>query len=252
MGDLTMCNCSSSATAEDPSETADPGEATAWMPCDPAAGACCPGDNNCPRRAISRAEAAGPCPGCPNFRRILSSPRSNSNSPISFSFRNSISSLNSFISSGVMNLSSASELRQPGGSLCHHLPTLRGNGNHIFNAHSKLTCNVDAGFDGDDHSRQKGLRLARGYAGCFMDFKHDTMTGGMSKVLSQASLAKDAARCFVYLSTRDTRLDRGNGRLLRLPHRIIREALPACWLPQEDSACHIGAITIENNTEVQG
>ena len=29
------------------------------MPCETAVGACCPGDNNCPRRAISRAEAGG-------------------------------------------------------------------------------------------------------------------------------------------------------------------------------------------------
>jgi hypothetical protein len=108
-----------------------------------------------------------------------------------------------------------------------------GNGNHILDAHSKLTCNVDAGLDGDDHPRQKGLRLVRGNAGCFMNFQSDAMTGGVSKVLSQASLAKDAARCFVYLSTGDPRLDRRNGSLLRLPHSIIREALPLCGWPRK-------------------
>ncbi len=102
-----------------------------------------------------------------------------------------------------------------------------------------MTCNIDAGFDGDDHPRQKGLRLVRGNAGCFMNFKPNAVTGGVSKVLRQASLAKDAARCFVYLTTGDSGLDRLNGSLLRLPHSIIREAFPACWLPEEDSACHI-------------
>jgi hypothetical protein len=102
-----------------------------------------------------------------------------------------------------------------------------------------MTCNVDAGFDGDDHPRQKELRLVRGNAGWFVNLEPYAMAGGMSEVLSQASLAKDAARCFVYVTTGDSWLDRLDGRLLRLQHRIIREALPACWLPQEYSARHV-------------
>jgi len=87
------------------------------------------------------------------------------------------------------------------------LPALWGNGNHILDANSKLTCNVHSGLNGNDHPRQKGLRLVSGYARCFVNFQSDAMAGGVSKVLRQASLAKDTARCFVYLSTGDPRLD---------------------------------------------
>src|ERR1700678_4511390 len=241
MGDFTICSFSSGAWASAASAAAadDAEEATAWMPCEAEGAPCAPGDNNCPRRARSRAEAGVACTGWVNFNRILRSPRSNSNSLRSLSFRNSTSSLNSFISSGVMNLSSASELRPTGGCRGQHLATLPGNDNHIFDAYSKPACDVDAGFDGDNHSRQKGLRLVRGDAGWFMDFKPNAMTGGVSKVLSQPSLAKDAARCFVYFPTGDPRLHQSNGGLLRLPHSIIREALPACWLSQEYSARHV-------------
>src|SRR3984957_8192516 len=145
----------------------------------------------------------------------------------------------------------ASELCPTGGCRCQNLPTLLSNGNHIFYADPKVICNVDAGLDGHHHSRQKGLRLIRGDAGCFMNFQSDAMTGGVCKILRQAGIAKDAARCFVYLSTGSPGLDRGNGRLLRLPHSIIREALPARWLAQKNRTCHVGTITIENNTEVE-
>jgi hypothetical protein len=50
----------------------------------------------------------------------------------------------------------------------------------------------------------------------------DPMTGGVSKVLSQASLTKNTAGCFVYLSTGNPRLDCFHGSKLRLPHSIIR------------------------------
>ena len=133
----------------------------------------------------------------------------------------------------------ASELRPTGGCRCQNLPTLLRNGNHILDADSKVICNVDAGLDGNHHSRQKGLRLVRGNAGCFMNFQPNAMAGGVRKVLSQSSFAKDAARCFVYLSTGSPRLDRRNGSLLRLPHSIIREALPARWLAQENGARHV-------------
>ena len=102
-----------------------------------------------------------------------------------------------------------------------------------------MTCNVDTGFDGDDHPRQKELRLVPGNAGCFMNLKPYAMAGGVSKVLSQASLAKDAARCFVHVSAGSSRLDRIHGRLLRLPHSIIREALAPCRLAEVHGARHI-------------
>src|ERR1700733_5303053 len=188
-----------------------------------------------PRRARSNSETDAVRTGGANFRRIFNSPRSKSNSLISFSLRNSTSSFNSLSSSGVMNLSSASELRPRGGCRGQYLPVLPGYGNHIFDAHSKLTWNVNAGLNGDDHSRQKGLRLVRGNAGCLMNFEPHAMTGGMTEVVSQAGFAKDAARCVVYVTTGDSWLDRRDGRHLRLPHSIIREALPACRLTQENS-----------------
>jgi len=105
----------------------------------------------------------------------------------------------------------ALELRPTGRCRSQNLATLLGHGNHVFDAHSKMTCNVDAGLDGNYHPRQKGLRLLRGNAGSFMNLQPNAMTGGMSKVLSQASFAKDAACCLVYLSTGSPGLDRGNG-----------------------------------------
>src|SRR3984885_12348715 len=187
MGDLTTCSCSSSAGSGGAGERA---EATAWMPCEATVCTCGP-------------KAGAACGDWANFRRILSSPRSKSNSLISFSLRNSTSSFNSLSSSGVMNLSSSSELRPRGGCRGQYLPVLPGYGNHIFDAHSKLTWNVNAGLNGDDHSRHKGLRLVRGNAGCLMNFEPHAMTGGMTEVVSQAGFAKDAARCVVYVTTGD-------------------------------------------------
>src|ERR1700685_3285928 len=115
----------------------------------------------------------------------------------------------------------ALELRPTGGCRCQHFPTLWGNGNHILDANSKLTCNIDTGLDGNDHTRQKGLRLTSGNARCFVNFQPHTMTGGVSKVLDQASVAKNTAGCFVYLSTGDPRLDCFHSSKLRLPHSII-------------------------------
>src|SRR3984885_196965 len=141
MGDLTTCSCSSSAGSGGAGERA---EATAWMPCEATVCTCGP-------------KAGAACGDWANFRRILSSPRSKSNSLISFSLRNSTSSFNSLSSSGVMNLSSASELRPSGGGRGQNLAPFLRYGDHVFDTHSKLTCNVNAGLDGDHHSRHKGL-----------------------------------------------------------------------------------------------
>src|ERR1700744_2083622 len=138
-----------------------------------------------------------------------------------------------------MNLSSALDLRPRGRGGGQTLPAVPGNNNHIFNAHAKLTGKVDAGFDGDNHTRQKSLRLVRGDAGWFMNLEPHAVTGRVSKKLSQASFAQDASCGLVNPSAGHSRFDRIDGCQLSLPRSIIREALPVHWPPQVDGACHI-------------
>jgi hypothetical protein len=131
------------------------------------------------------------------------------------------------------------------------MASIPGDNNHIFDAHAKLTCKVDARLDSDDHTWHEGLRLVRGDAGWFVDLKSDAMASGMSEELSQTGLAQDTSRCFVNLSASNSRTNGCDRSLLSLPHSIIREPLAARWLTEEDSARHIRAITFEDNTEIQ-
>ena len=52
--------------------------------------------------------------------------------------------------------------------------------------------------------RKRNCDWSRGNAGCFMNLEPYAMTGGMSEILSQTSLAQDAACCFVYVTTGDS------------------------------------------------
>ena len=61
--------------------------------------------------------------------------------------------------------------------------TLLGNGNRILNANSEPPRDVNAGLDGDHHTRQEDLLLGGGNAWRLVDLKADAMPCGMREIL---------------------------------------------------------------------
>src|SRR2546430_13402748 len=144
--------------------------------------------------------------------RTLTSPRSNSNSAMSFSIKNSMSSFSSFwfiVCGGTVSFVARASLgpREPAGEMSpipakeaglkHNHSLGRGSQNlaaslcdhhHVFDPHSKLSRDVYARFDGDDHPRVQDFFLSGRYAWWFMNFQAHSVTSRMRKITVQITL----------------------------------------------------------------
>src|ERR1039458_4711999 len=85
-----------------------------------------------------------------------------------------------------------------------------------------------------------------------MNLQAETMAGGVRKSLRQSCPAQYAASCLVHLRTANARSHCDHRGLLRLQYRLIGGSLTGLGLAQVHGSGHIRAISIENNTEIEG
>src|SRR5437660_986619 len=144
----------------------------------------------------------------PRLIRTFTSPRSNSNSAISFSIKNSMSSFSSFwfiVCGGTVSFVArarvagdcrrmspmpslrlaASKRNQCLGDWGQNLAASLCDHHHVFDPHSKLSRDIYAGFDGDYHPRAQDFCLSGRYTWWFMNFQTHPVPGRMRKITVQ-------------------------------------------------------------------
>src|SRR5690242_15651650 len=116
------------------------------------------------------------------FMRTFTSPRSSSNSAMSFSIRNSISSLISFWFMGFQIVYEASPWLNRKQFFCglgKNLAARFGHHNRIFDAHSELFRQVNAWLDGNHHSGLQEFLLPSRNARSLMNLQAQAVAGGV-------------------------------------------------------------------------
>src|SRR5438552_16316970 len=127
-------------------------------------------------------------------------------------------------------------------SLCDH--------HHVFDPHSKLSRDVYARFDGDDHPRVQDFFLSGRYAWWFMNFQAHSVTSRMRKITVQITLFQQFPGRLIYFASGYARLHSLDCGLLRLPDSFVYPAGFACRTTHMHCAGHVRTITSEYNTEV--
>src|SRR6202162_1643664 len=164
----------------------------------------------CTAKWVTGAGGATTC-STPRLMRTFTSPRSNSNSAISFSIKNSMSSFSSFwfivcggtvsfvprarVAGDCRRMSPMPSLRVAAskrnrclGSRGQNLAASLRDHHHVFYPHSKLAWDIYAGFDGDHHPRAQQFCLSGRYAWWFMNFQSHPVAGRMRKITVQVIL----------------------------------------------------------------
>ena len=99
--------------------------------------------------------------------------------------------------------------------------TVGGDEDHIFDANTEFTGQVDAGLDGDDRVLPDGLLGFRAGEGVLVDLDADAVAGAVAEVLAVACVRDDVAAGLVEVEGRDARADIVEARLLCLADGLV-------------------------------
>src|SRR5271157_4449889 len=182
------------------------------------------------------------------------SPRSNSNSAMSFSTKNSISSLISFwfmdsIRQGFPCNSRLNFDQFLGDRGKHLRPTTRDH-HHIFYANAALAGHIDSRLNRDNHARLKPFILQFGKARRLVNLQSYSMSCGMGKVVLQLGLSKHLAGSLVHFGCRFARSYRGNACQLRFQHGFVPPALFSADTAHMHRARHVRTVATQYNTRI--
>src|SRR5271157_5719301 len=258
MGDFTMCRSASTAGAA--------GAFAAAPGCVPlVAGSAALGDEAATGTAGTGIAGRGATAGAtctigaswgvpPRLIWSFMSPRSNSNSAMSFSTKNSISSLISFwfmdsIRQGFP-CNSRLNFDQFLGDRGQHLRPATRDHHHIFYANAALAGHINSRLNRDNHARLKPFRLQFGKARRLVNLQSYSVPCGMGKVALQLGLSKHLAGSLVHFGCGFARSYRGNACQLRFQHGFVPPALFPADKAHVHRAGHVRTVAPQYNTGI--
>src|SRR5207249_3003762 len=113
----------------------------------------------------------------------------------------------------------------------------------IFDAHAAFAGKIDAGLDGDDHSRAK-LFIAAGvpHRGQLVNISSDAVAQAVAELILEAGLVDDIARDAIGLHRGHAWPDERDRRQLRFQHELVYLLHPLADAAKHERASKIRAI----------